>query len=97
MTVLDSGSLVPSFYFRKPRLFYRVLIIAIPDRSMFQNIIGIFLMDLRRAIFHSLMYVKDKGQLFILYSQRTHGLSRSYFIFCYHSRNIIAVISHMTL
>ena len=97
VTVLYSRSLIPSLYLGEPGFFYGVLIISVPDRRVFQDIIGIFLMYLRGAVLHRLMYIKDKRQFLILHFQRPQRLRCRHFIFRYHGSHVITVISDVPL
>ena len=97
VTVLHSRSLIPSLYLCKSGFLYGVLIIAVPDRRVFQDIIGIFLVYLRGIVLHRLMYVKDKRQFLILHFQCPERLRSRHFIFRYHGCHIVTVISDMPL
>ena len=97
MTVLNRRCLIPALHLHKTRFLNSFRVISIPDRRVSENIVRVFLMNLRRSILHRLMYVQDKRQLFILYLQCPQSLGRRHFVLRNNSSHIISVISDMPL
>ena len=97
VAVLDGGGVVPLVHADEARFLDGLLIIALADLGVLQDIVGVFLVELGRAVLHGLLHVEDEGQLLIFHLDGTGSLCGSDLIFRHDCRHIVAVIAHMAV
>ena len=91
MTMLDRRSVIPAFYFDQAGFFDRLFIVSLADRCVFQDVVRIFLVDLRRVVLHGFLHIHDKRVFFVFYFDGAESLCGSHFILGYNGGDIISV------
>ena len=94
VAVLDSGGVVPALHPDEARLLDGLLIVALPDGGVLEDIIGIFLVELGRPVLHGLLNVQDKGVLLVLHLDGPQGLGGGHLILRHHGGDVVAVEAH---
>ena len=94
VTMLNSRRTVPSLNFDQSRFLDRFLIISFLDRRMFQYIIRIFFMDLRRSVFHGFHHIQYERIFFVFHLDCTKRLRCGDLVFCHDRRNVVSVKSY---
>ena len=97
MTVLDGGGVVPALDFNKSRLLPGLLIVAIADAGVLDDIVRELLMNLGSAVLHGFLHIQHKGQFLILHLQGADTLGRRHLVLRDDHRHIISVITDMTV
>ncbi len=97
VAVLDGGGVVPLVHADQARLADGGLKVALADGGVLEHVVGIVLVQNRRAGLHGLLRVEHKGQRFILHLDQAGGLGCCNLIFSHNGGHIVAVVAHMAV
>ena len=97
VAVLHGGRVVPALDLDKARLLNGGLIVALPHVGVLEDVVGVILVELGRAVLHGLLHVQHEGQLVILYLQRPNALHGGHLILGDDHRHIVAVVPHVAV
>ena len=97
VAVLHGRGVVPLIDANQPLLLDRLFIVALTARGVLQDVVGVFLMELRRTVLHCLLHVEDKGQLLIFDLDQCGSLRRCNLVLRHDGSDIVAVITDMAV
>ena len=97
VAVLHGGRVVPALDLDEARLLNGGLIVTLLHVGVLEDVAGVVLVELGRAVLHGLLHVQHKGQLVVLHLQRPDALHGGHLVLGDDHRHIVAVIPHMTV
>ena len=95
VAVLHGGGVVPALDLDEAGLFDRLLIIALADIGMLQDIPREIFVDAGRVGLHGLLHVEHERQFLVFDLNGAYGLHSRNLILGDNSAHIIAIIAHM--
>ena len=97
VAVLHGGGVVPALDLDEAGLFDRLLIIALADIGVLQDIPREIFVDAGRVGLHGLLHVEHKREFLVFDLQRAHALHGRDLILRNDDRDVVAVVAHMAV
>ena len=97
VAVLHGGGIVPALDLDEAGLFDRLLIIALADIGVLQDIPREIFVDAGRVGLHGLLHVEHKRKLLVFDLERAHALHGRDLILRDDDRNVVAIVAHVAV
>ena len=94
VAVLHGGRIVPALDHDEPLLADGLFIVSVFDRGMAQDVVGVRLVQLRRAGLHGLHLVEYERILLVLHPDRAQRLRGGHLVFRDDGRHVVAIEAH---
>ena len=97
VAVLNHGSVIPAFHLDEVGVLNGLIIVALAHGGVFENVVGVCVVDERSAILHGLNGVQYKGQLFVFHLEGADGLHGGNFVLCDYGGDIVAIVANVLI
>ena len=89
--MLDGGSLIPALHLDEAGLLDGLLVVALADGGVLEDVVGVGFVELGRAVLHGVQYVQYEGVLLILHFDGPECLGGGHLVLRHHRGDVVAV------